>query len=79
MIADLEQYIHAGIAEKGATAFLNAMSKVCMDISQTIDSSSHAGKIVRQGWLAVSARTAAAADLSQRAGMGSPFVMRRIK
>lgn len=70
---DIEKYIYEGIADQGATEFMRALSKVCMDISAQPGQE----KRIKQVWLTISARMAAMSEFVSRAGMGSPFIMRR--
>jgi len=76
VIVDIERYIHEGIADQGATEFMRALSKVCMDISDATGVKSVEEKRVKQVWLTVSARCAALSEFVMRAGIGSPFIIR---
>lgn len=76
MIVDIERYIHEGIADQGATEFMRALSKVCMDISVQTGNNTSEEKRIKQVWLTVSARMSAMSEFVFRAGLNSPFIMR---
>lgn len=69
MIDNAELYIHKGLAELGPTQFLEALSSVCMGISESSGNTTDAEKAGRNQWLFLSAQAAKLKRNMEKAGL----------
>jgi hypothetical protein len=71
----MDRTVLAVISGLGAVQFYQALSRVCSKVALKCDDNTDHAKAIRNGWITLSSAADANAQMAERIGMGSPFVL----